>query len=176
MIPNSWPVSFEAIVDEYYTALYRFAFSLAKNEHEAGDLTQQTFVIFARTGDSLQDPSKVKSWLFTTLYREFLRIRKRGGRMDYQEAEILESQAPPVAPDVATSHDATLAVEALQEIDEIYRAPLALFFLQDHSYKEISEILEIPMGTVMSRISRGKSQLKQVFFEKEKKSGNKEGN
>lgn len=168
-------VSFQAIVDEYYTALYRFAFSLAKNEHEAGDLTQQTFVIFAKKGNTLQDSTKVKSWLFTTLYREFLRVRKRGGRMDYKEEEILEAEAAPIAPDVATSHDAALAVEALQEIDEIYRAPLALFFLQDHAYKEIAVILDIPIGTVMSRISRGKTQLKQVFFEKEKKGGNNQG-
>jgi RNA polymerase sigma-70 factor (ECF subfamily) len=164
-------VNFEAIVDEYYTALYRFAYSLAKNEHEAGDLTQQTFVIYARKGDALKDSSKVKSWLFTTLYREFLRIRKRGGRVDYHEAEVLENEAPPIAPDVATSHDSGLAVEALQEVDEIYRAPLTLFFLQDHSYKQIAEILDIPIGTVMSRISRGKSQLKQVFFEKERNIG-----
>lgn len=163
------PDPFKAIVDEYYAALYRFAYSLAKNQHEAADLTQQTFVIYARKGDDLKDGAKVKSWLFTTLYREFLRLRKRGGRVDYQEAEILEKEAPPIAPDVATAYDSGLAVEALQQVDEVYRAPLTLFFLKDHSYREIAEILEIPIGTVMSRISRGKSQLKQIFFEKEKR-------
>ncbi len=161
------PAPFETIIDEYYAALYRFAYSLAKNEHEAADLTQQTFVIYARKSGDLKDASKVKSWLFTTLYREFLRIRKRGSRVDYQETEVLENTAPPVAPDVATSHDSSLALEALAEVDEIYRAPLTLFFLKDHSYREIAEILGIPIGTVMSRISRGKSQLKHIFFQRE---------
>lgn len=156
-------MNFESIVEEYYQALYRFAFSLVKNEHEAGDLTQQTFVIFARKGASIKDPSKVKSWLFTTLYREFLRVVKRSDRVDYHSSEILELEAPVIDPDLVTSMDAKLAVEALRDVDEVYRIPLTLFYLKSHSYKEIAEILNIPIGTVMSRISRGKSQLKSIF-------------
>src|SRR5260370_37391009 len=66
---------FEQLVDAHYAALYRFALSLAKNEMDAADLTQQTFYIWAEKGRDLRDPGKAKSWLFTTLYREFL-----GGR------------------------------------------------------------------------------------------------
>lgn len=160
-------MNFQALVDEYYTPLYRFAYSLAKNEHEAGDLTQQTFYIFAEKGDSIKDASKIKSWLFTTLYREFLRVRKRGQRMDSHENELLEAESEPVETDVAESMDAGLAVEALQEVDEVYRVPLTLFYLKSHSYKEIADILEVPIGTVMSRLSRGKSQLKHIFLQKE---------
>ena len=145
-------MNFEELVDQYYEPLYRFGYSLAKNEHEAGDLAQQTFYIYAEKGSSLKDKSKVKSWLFTTLYREFLRVRKRGGRMDSYEPDILEARGPSVTPDLVTQLDGGLAVEALQEVDEVYRVPLALFYLQDHSYKEIAEILDIPIGTVMSRL------------------------
>src|SRR5260370_15889803 len=63
---------FEQLVDAHYAALYRFALSLAKNEMDAADLTQQTFYIWAEKGRDLRDPGKAKSWLFTTLYREFL--------------------------------------------------------------------------------------------------------
>lgn len=156
-------MNFESIVEAYYQALYRFAYSLVKNEHEAGDLTQQTFVIYARKGGSIKDPSKVKSWLFTTLYREFLRSVKKSKRVDYHSSEILELEAPAINPDTVTSMDAKLAVEALREVDEIYRVPLTLFYLKSHSYKEIASILDVPIGTVMSRISRGKSQLKHIF-------------
>ena len=71
--------AFPQLVETYYAALYRFALSLAKNSSDAGDLTQQTFFVWATKGGSLRDDSKVKSWLFTTLYREFLRSQFRVG-------------------------------------------------------------------------------------------------
>ncbi len=155
---------FEQIVEDHYQGLYRFGYSLAKNEHEAADLVQQTFVIYAQKGSDLRDPSKVKSWLFTTLYREFLRVRRRMGIQVSKEPELLEYDAPLVQPDVADALDARSAMEALQELDSVFREPLALFYLQDMSYKDIASLLQIPIGTVMSRISRGKAQLKELLL------------
>ena len=60
--------------------------------------------------------------------------------------------------------DASSAVESLQDVDEIYRLPLTIFYLQDLSYKEIAGTLELPIGTVMSRLSRGKAQLKSIVL------------
>jgi RNA polymerase sigma-70 factor (ECF subfamily) len=160
-------LNFEEIVSTFYQPLYRFAYSLAKNEHEAGDLAQQTFFIYAEKGDSLRDQSKVKSWLFTTLYREFLRRRRKDARMDSYEPEMLESAGGSVDPHIRRSMDGNLAVEALEEVDAVYREPLTLFYLKDLSYKEIAEILDVPIGTIMSRLSRGKTQLREIFKRKE---------
>ncbi|MGZ0656658.1 RNA polymerase sigma factor [Coraliomargarita sp. W4R53] len=160
-------LNFDEIVSAYYQPLYRFGYSLAKNEHEAGDLAQQTFFIYAEKGDSLRDKSKVKSWLFTTLYREFLRRKRKDSRIDHYEPEMLEVVGGSEEPHIRRSMDANLAVEALEEVDEVYRQPLALFYMKDLSYKEIAETLGVPIGTIMSRLSRGKAQLRDIFKRKE---------
>lgn len=163
---NAPALDFQSLVETYYTPLYRFAYSLAGNEADASDLTQQTFTIWAEKGSSLRDTSKVKSWLFTTLHREFLRLRRKGNRSTVVEEEVLDSTLPPVEPEVATSLDAKTAVAALQEIDPTYREPLVMFYMEDMAYKEIAETLDIPIGTVMSRLSRGKAQLKILLTKK----------
>lgn len=157
---------FNELVDLHYQPLYRFALSLSRNESDAADLTQQTFLIWADKGSTLRDGSKVKSWLFTTLYREFLRLRRRGRHQIDIDTEQLEADLPSIEPDVARSLDGRLAVEAIDEVDDVYREPLMLFYLEGLAYRDIAEILDIPMGTVMSRLSRGKAQLKRQLKKK----------
>lgn len=157
---------FSQLVDAHYEALYRFAYSLSKEPHGASDLTQQTFLIFAEKGHQIREASKAKSWLFTTLHREFLKQRRRGLRMTSVEdtEPFVEAQMEDAtSEDNARRMDGASAVEALNELDEIYRAPLMLFYLQQVSYKEIAKILDIPIGTVMSRLSRGKEHLRKII-------------
>src|SRR6478752_7139800 len=150
---------FTQLVDAHYTPLFRFALSLTENPSDAGDLTQQTFFIWAKQGHALREEGKAKSWLFTTLYREFLRIRRRGDRMTaLEDLGPVESDPPAPEVDVLTGLDANLVVEALQEVDEVYRIPLTLFYLQDLSYKEIAGMIEAPIGTVMPRLSPGRAK------------------
>ncbi len=153
---------FTELVDAYYEGLYRFGYSLTRNPDRAADLVQETFCIWAAKNSQLRDRSKAKTWLFTTLYREFLGQRRKQAR--YSDEPLDES----IAGEVQTAEegaerqlDGHHAVKLLGQMDETYRAPLALFYLQQHSYKEIAEILEIPIGTVMSRLSRGKEMLKK---------------
>jgi len=157
-------LDFATLARQYYQPLYRFALSLSRNESDASDLVQQTFLIWARKGDSLRDASRVKSWRFTTLYREYLRVRRRISPFISQEPDALEAELPVVQPEVMTSLDANQAVDSLQSVDEIYRAPLTLYYLEHLSYKEIADSLGIPIGTVMSRLSRGKIQLKNALL------------
>ena len=140
--------------------LYRFALSLSREPCDAADLTQQTFLLWASKGHQLREQSKVKSWLFTSLYREFLRGERKRCRelQSGSEGQLPDVQTQPVA---GNHLDGDTVVRALLELEEIYRAPLSLFYLQEHSYNEIAEILQIPPGTVMSRISRGKAQLRK---------------
>ena len=160
-------LDFEEIVDRFYPMLYRFALSLARNEADACDLTQQTFSIWAAKGHLLRDGSKAKSWLFTTLYREFISGRRREMRWPKAELSEVEHELPCAMPETVDSLESTQVMEALQSIEETFRAPLTLFYLQEHSYEEIARILEIPIGTVMSRLSRGKQKLQQAFLQRQ---------
>ncbi|MGO8765389.1 MAG: RNA polymerase sigma factor [Limisphaerales bacterium] len=159
-------VDFDSLVANYYEPLYQFAFSLTREEADACDLTQQTFCIWAAKGHQLRDVSKVKTWLFTTLHREFLGARRRQSRFPHVELDQAAAELPVVSPANVNQLDTAQLLEAMAQLEEIYRAPVALFYLQDSSYNEIAEILEIPLGTVKSRLTRGLARLYHLLSDK----------
>jgi len=154
-------LNFESVVEQYYEPLYRFAFSLARTEADARDLTQQTFYVWATKGHQLLDPAK--TWLFTTLHRVFLQKRRRETRFPHEPLEETDEQLPFTSPVMANELDWEQVLEALDRVEVSYQAAIALFYLQDCSYKEIAEILEVPIGTVKSRLARGLGQLKKLL-------------
>jgi len=155
------PDEFEQIVSRYYGQLYKFAFSLTGVEADACDLTQQTFYIWATKNHQLLDRSKVKAWLFTILHREFLKIRKRTVRFPHFELSEALDDLPTISPEVVSKFDLARALQFLGQVREPFRVALTLFYLEDYSYEEIANILEVPIGTVRSRISRGVAQLQR---------------
>jgi len=157
-------IDFDGLVDSFYTALYRFAFSLSRRESDAADLVQQTFYIWALKGHQLREKSKVKTWLFTTLYREFLARRRYDDRfIDIVDGDARFVEPPHLSPVAVDKLDASTVQDALHQLEARYRAPLTLFYMQQHSYREIADILSVPLGTVMSRISRGKAELRKAL-------------
>jgi RNA polymerase sigma-70 factor (ECF subfamily) len=156
-------LEFESVVAAYYEPLYQFAFSLTRTEADACDLTQQTFYVWATKGHQLRDASKVKTWLFTTLHRAFLESRRRQTRFPHFELSEVPLELPTLSPTMVTQMDSAQVLTALGQVDEVYQAPIALFYLEDCSYKEIAEILAVPMGTVKSRMARGIAQLQKIL-------------
>ncbi len=153
---------FAELIDAHYQALFRFGMSLTRDVDRASDLVQETFCIWAAKGDQLRDRSKAKTWLFTTLRREFLTQRRRSARFSDEPLDEAAAAAHAGPEDDAERQlDGQRAMELLGALEENYRTPLTLFYLQQHSYREIAEILDIPIGTVMSRLSRGKEMLRQ---------------
>jgi RNA polymerase sigma-70 factor (ECF subfamily) len=163
---------FQQLVARQYVPLYRFALSLSKSEADAADLTQQTFFLWASKGHQLRDGSKAKSWLFTTLYHEFLSRRRHEVRFPNVELDDAREDEIAILPNV-NAFDGPSILQALQEVDEPFRVPLTLFYLEQFSYREIAELLDVPIGTVMSRLSRGKALLRQRLLSKEETVGNK---
>ena len=168
-------LDFQSLVDLHYGPLYRFAMSLTRAESDACDLVQQTFLTWATKGHQLQDLSKVKSWLFTTLHRSFLESRRRSTRFPQLEITEAEAELPSVEPDLVSHLDAQEVLHLLSRVDEQFQAAVALFYLEDYSYNEIAGILEIPLGTVKSRIARGLAQLKELVLRKPASPGNAKG-
>lgn len=158
---------FETIVSEYYEPLFKFAMSLTKSESDARDLTQQTLYVWATKGHQLRDLSKIKTWLFTTLHRAFLRSRRRQLRFPHHELEEVADELPVFSMELADRVDSSLVLPALAKVDEIYQGAVALFYLEDCSYKDIATILDVPIGTVKSRIARGVAQLRDILLSDE---------
>jgi RNA polymerase sigma factor (sigma-70 family) len=157
------PPSFEQIVDAHYQGLYRFALSMCRREATAQDLVQQTFLQWAKKGHTLREASKVKTWLFTTLYREWLSIARREKKHEEVEFEPDLHGASHDIPDEDPRVDSQTLQSALEELEPKYRAPLVLFYLKELSYRDIAETLGIPIGTVMSRLSRAKDSLRTIL-------------
>jgi RNA polymerase sigma-70 factor (ECF subfamily) len=157
---------YEQAVNSFYEGLYRFAYSLAGNADDAGELTQESFARLLANGGQLRDRSRVKAWLFTTLYRIYLGWKRRETRHPHFEITGVEDELPPVTPDLVDRLENEAVGQSLLEIEERYRVPLALYYFENHSYEEISELLDVPIGTIMSRLSRAKELMRKSLAAK----------
>ncbi|MBL9135804.1 MAG: RNA polymerase sigma factor [Verrucomicrobiales bacterium] len=156
-------VDFEALVLEHHVGLYRFAMSMSRNEADACDLVQETFLRWAERGHQLDDVSRVKAWLYTTLFREANARRKRLLKFPHQDLQDVEAELPEIPAIAPQGADARLVQDALLRVDDPFRAAVALFYLEDYSYPEIADILGVPVGTAKSRVARGVAQLQQIL-------------
>ena len=155
-------LEFQRLVEVYYGPLYRFAMSLTRTECDAADLVQDTFLTWAAKGHQLRDGSKVKAWLFTTLHRRFLESQRRITRFPQLEISEAMDDLPHIEPELVAQLDGQTVVDLLGQVDPQFQAAVALFYLEDCSYNEIAQILEVPLGTVKSRIARGLAQLRTL--------------
>lgn len=156
-------LDYEQAVNSLYEGLYRFAYSLAG---DAAELTQESFARLLVKGGQLRDQSKVKSWLFTTLYRIYLGWKRRETSLPHYEIASVEAELPPVTPELVDKLEHEAVSESLLEVEERYRVPLALYYFENLSYAEIAGMLDIPIGTLMSRLSRGKELMRKSLAAK----------
>ena len=152
----------EKIILTYYRQLYRYALTLTGHESDAADLTQQTAVKFARKWEGIREDEAIKSWLYTTLYRDFLLLRRKTRPTVEFEEHLLGAGDQGASPQELRV-DSRTAVETISKMDEPHRSVLSLFYIEDLSYREIASILGIPPGTVMSRLSRAKDALRHIL-------------
>lgn len=156
---ESWP----KFLEETHVVAYRYAFRLCGDAADAEDLTQQAFLAAWERRDQLREADKAQAWLLAILRHAFFRLRKKRLR-ERGEGPVLP---PEEVPDPGAGADATadrLDVQTtLATLPEEFRLPLALFYFENLTYREIADELEIPVGTVMSRLARAKERLRDAL-------------
>lgn len=153
---------FEREALPHMRALLGAARRLTRNAADAEDLVQETFLRAFRAFAAYTPDTNIRAWLFTILYRVRADHYRKMGRSP-QTVELLD-EGPGVSPpqDVWAGGQEEVA-RALEQVPEVFRTAVVLRDVQDWSYEEIAQILGIPIGTVMSRIHRGRSLLRRCL-------------
>lgn len=151
---------FEALVTALHGDVYRYAFWLCRNEAMAKDLVQETFMRAWRSFHNLRDETKAKSWLLTTVKREYLRQRDRD-RLQVDDVEPDQLPAPSGA--ATLDSEVWLLRRAIAGLPEKYREPLVLQVIGGYGGDEIAEILNIRRATVDVRLFRARNKLRKIL-------------
>ena len=155
--------------------VYRFALSLTRDESDAEDVVQETYLRAYRSWDTFQPGSDARRWLFTICRNVFLRSKEREKpQVDIVDAEAEASAAVyehtvaskgGTADALLTQIDLQPAIRrALDELQEPFRSAVILVDVDDQSYESAAQILEVPIGTVRSRLFRGRRLLQDMLF------------
>jgi RNA polymerase sigma-70 factor (ECF subfamily) len=147
------------LIDAHYDSLYRYAYRLAGSPSDAEDLTQETFGKALTRFDQLREPDRAKAWLFRILRNTYLhRVRDQRRHRIVPLDSVGELPCEVVEP--LAEVDPAKLQEALNDLDETFRTPLILFYFEEFSYRDIADQMDLPIGTVMSRLARAKGYLR----------------
>ena len=187
-MPPSKAETFEQEALPHLDAVYRFSLRLAGSPAEAEDLVQETFLRAYRAWDQFTLGTNAKSWLFTICRNAFLRGRERDTRRNERVTEAARS-----APDAQVSQGETplfagqadydpegdffrglVDDEVLAAVDGLpgeFREAVVLSDLQGMNYQEVAQVLGVPLGTVKSRLFRGRKLLQEALYEYARETG-----
>jgi len=151
--------SVQKLVEEHYSALYRYAYRLTGSAVDAEDLTQDTFCQAQLKLGQLRDRARAKAWLFSILRNAYLH-RVRATRQEHVVSLEWVGDLPERLPDPLPEVEPERLQQALNELPEVFRTPVILYYFEDFSYRDIAEQMDLPIGTVMSRLARAKGHLR----------------
>lgn len=178
--PHQRTAEFERVALPHLNALFNLALKLTKNRKDAEDLVQEAYLRAFRFFDSYQSGTQIKAWLFRILRNTFINryraARARPDEVDFEKIQPIydrmvdetflhDHQAPTpekIVMDGVMDHQIE---EAMGELPEEYRAVVVLALVEEMSYKDIASTLSIPLGTVMSRLHRGRKLLQKKLLD-----------
>jgi RNA polymerase sigma-70 factor (ECF subfamily) len=157
-LPSSSEV-IQRLVEENYVGLYRYAYRLSGSSADAEDLVQDTFCKAQQSLKQLRDPGRSRPWLFSILRNAYLHRVRADRSQPCVSLEAAGDVAEPL-PESLPEVDPERLQQALNELPEVYRTPIILFYFEEFSYRDVAEQMDLPIGTVMSRLARAKSHLR----------------
>ncbi|MEP6691642.1 MAG: sigma-70 family RNA polymerase sigma factor [Gemmatimonadaceae bacterium] len=174
--PQPAHASFDSLLHPLLDAAYGAALNLTRHRADAEDLVQDAALNAYRGFARFEHGSNFKAWFFRILYNAFL-ARRRGRRVEHGTVELSEATelsvmslradaprpsagADPAGEAIGRMQSAEVAA-ALQELPDDYRVVATMYFIEDFSYQAIADMLDIPVGTVRSRLHRGRKLLEQ---------------
>ena len=156
----------EALITKYQDWISRWALKIVKKSEDAADITQEVSLKLITSLSTLQDESKLLPWIYRITYhvsKNWLRAFKK--MPTAIDPEMISGMAPqhdsPEDRLLEKAENITRLNEALQQLPYAYRVIITLYYFDGHSYKEISRILEIPIGTVKTQLFRAKQMLSE---------------
>ncbi len=190
LVPQEDRERFEALVNEHVDSLYGSALRLTRNRANAEDLIQDTFLKAWRSFRTFQAGTNARAWLYKILMNAYIDSYRKTSRQpelvdhedvgDFylyakaQESEEYRREGDPEQILLSKIMDADVKA-ALEQVPEPFRAAVILADLEEFSYREIAEILDIPIGTVMSRLYRGRRHLQRLLWDYAKRAGYVDG-
>ena len=160
---DRWLAGFEELALPLFDSLYNFARWLAQNQNDAEDLVQETYLKALRSYASFEPGTNFRPWIFQILKNTFLSSRSKLERrmtlaMDSEEDLPATSDTPESL--LIGRSDIEAVRSAIEQLPVIFREVILLCDVEDASYREIAEILSIPIGTVMSRLARARKMVR----------------
>ncbi|MEW5795806.1 MAG: sigma-70 family RNA polymerase sigma factor [Candidatus Zixiibacteriota bacterium] len=174
---------FEAEALPHMDALYRTALRMTKNQSDAEDLVQETMVKAYRFWDKFEPGSNCRAWLFKIMTNIFINEYRSKSRtpvsvnMDDIDDNFLYGQLATVKPEKNPEEQLFAKIfdddvkKAIEELPDDFRLVVVLSFLEDFSYQEIADIVELQLGTVKSRLHRGRKLLQKKLYDYAVKNG-----
>jgi RNA polymerase sigma-70 factor (ECF subfamily) len=178
--PHDRREEFEEVALPHLDALFNLALNLTRNRKDAEDLVQEGYLRAYRFFDSYRPGTHIKAWLFRILRNTFINryraAKARPEAVDFDKIEAVyerivtedhQTRNPQLSPEDQVLHEVMdeKVQKALADLPEEYRTVVMLALVEDMAYKEIAETLSIPIGTVMSRLHRGRKHLQTALLE-----------
>jgi RNA polymerase sigma-70 factor (ECF subfamily) len=152
----------DQLVSLYLQDVHAYAWRLSRSTGDAEELVQQVFLAAREQLSQLRDPNRARGWLLAITRNCFLRDLRRRRPVSESDAAVELHQVTDPTWDVEPIDGERLEA-ALQTLSEPYRVALMMYYFEDLSYQEMARTLEIPMGTVMSRLARAKRHLRRAW-------------